>query len=188
MLYKRLDKNFESMCPNRIIMYLVVCLTLSCYQENARYPIDHAKKSFFNNSAERNKLLLAREEIMIKKALEKENSLSFMLSEKGFFYAYMNKSYYNKLLPIKGDRVVFKYKIEDLEKKIIYGYKELGIVEYFIDEENLLPALREGIRLMKPGEKILFLFPSYLCYGYQGDGQKIGNNQPLRFTIERLNQ
>ena len=168
-------------------MYLVVCLTLSCYQENARYPIDHAKKSFFNNSAERNKLLLAREEIMIKKALEKENSLSFMLSEKGFFYAYMNKSYYNKLLPIKGDRVVFKYKIEDLEKKIIYGYKELGIVEYFIDEENLLPALREGIRLMKPGEKILFLFPSYLCYGYQGDGQKIGNNQPLRFTIERLN-
>ena len=175
------------MCPNRIIMYLVVCLTLSCYQENARYPIDHAKKSFFNNSAERNKLLLAREEIMIKKALEKENSLSFMLSEKGFFYAYMNKSYYNKLLPIKGDRVVFKYKIEDLEKKIIYGYKELGIVEYYVDEENLLPALREGIRLMKSGEKILFLFPSYLCYGYQGDGQKIGNNQPLRFTIERLN-
>ncbi len=168
-------------------MYLVVCLTLSCYQENARYPIDHAKKSFFNNSAERNKLLLAREEIMIKKALEKENSLSFMLSEKGFFYAYMNKSYYNKLLPIKGDRVVFKYKIEDLEKKIIYGYKELGIVEYYVDEENLLPALREGIRLMKSGEKILFLFPSYLCYGYQGDGQKIGNNQPLRFTIERLN-
>ena len=187
MLYKRLDKNFESMCPNRIIMYLVVCLTLSCYQENARYPIDHAKKSFFNISAERNKLLLAREEIMIKKALEKENSLSFMLSEKGFFYAYMKKSSYNKLLPKKGDRVVFKYKIEDLEKKIIYGYKELGIVEYYVDEENLLPALREGIRLMKSGEKILFLFPSYLCYGYQGDGQKIGNNQPLRFTIERLN-
>ena len=187
MLYKRLDKNFESMCPNRIIIYLVVCLTLSCYQENARYPIDHAKKTFLNNSAERNKLLLAREEIMIKKALKKENSLSFMLSEKGFFYAYMNKSSYNKLLPKKGDRVVFKYKIEDLEKKIIYGYKELGIVEYSVDEENLLPALREGIRLMKSGEKILFLFPSYLCYGYQGDGQKIGNNQPLRFTIERLN-
>ncbi len=180
--------NFEPMYPNRIIVYLLVWLTLSCYQENARYPIEHVKKSFLYNSAERNKLLIAREEIMIKKALEKENSLSFMLSEKGFFYAYMNKSSYNKLLPKKGDRVVFKYKIEDLEKKIIYGYKELGIVKYSIDEENLLPALREGIRLMKPGEKILFLFPSYLCYGYQGDGQKIGNNQPLRFTIERLNQ
>ncbi|MAC62655.1 MAG: gliding motility-associated peptidyl-prolyl isomerase GldI [Flavobacteriaceae bacterium] len=172
---------------NRIIMYLSVCLILSCYQENARYPMDHRKKSFLNNSAERNKLLLAREEIMIKKALEKEKSLTFKLSEKGFFYSYMIQSPEKKLLPTKGERVVFKYKIEDLEKKIIYGYKELGIVEYSVDEENLLPALREGIRLMKSGEKILFLFPSYLCYGYQGDGQKIGNNQPLRFTIERLN-
>ena len=44
-------------------------------------------------------------------------TFSFMLSEKGFFYAYMNKSSYNKLLPKKGDRVVFKFKIEDLEKK-----------------------------------------------------------------------
>lgn len=168
-------------------MYLFICLILSCYQENARYPIDHAKNSFLNNSAERNKLLLAREETMIKKVLEKENSLSFKLSKKGFFYAYMNKSSEKILLPTKGDRVVFKYQIEDLEKKIIYSYKELGIVEYNVDEEDLLPALREGIRLMKSGEKIIFLFPSYLCYGYQGDGGKIRNNQPLRFTIERLN-
>ena len=68
----------------------------------------------------------------------------------------------------------------------MYSYKELGTVEYYVDEENILPALREGIRLMKSGEIVSFLFPSYLCYGYQGDGQKIGNNQPLRFTIERL--
>jgi FKBP-type peptidyl-prolyl cis-trans isomerase len=36
------------------------------------------------------------------------------------------------------------------------------------------------------GEIGVFLFPSYLCYGYQGDGEKIGINQPLRFTIELL--
>ena len=27
-------------------MYLSVCLILSCYQENARYPIDHEKNPF----------------------------------------------------------------------------------------------------------------------------------------------
>ena len=122
MLYKRLDKNFESMCPNRIIIYLVVCLTLSCYQENARYPIDHRKKSFLNNSAERNKLLLAREEIMIKKALEKEKSLTFKLSEKGFFYSYMIQSPEKKLLPTKGERVVFKYKIFFLLINSVYNF------------------------------------------------------------------
>ena len=60
------------------------------------------------------------------------------------------------------------------------------MVEYSVDEEDLLPALREGIRLMRTGEIMVFLFPSYLCFGYQGDGEKIGINQPLRITIERL--
>jgi FKBP-type peptidyl-prolyl cis-trans isomerase len=40
--------------------------------------------------------------------------------------------------------------------------------------------------MMRTGEVVVFLFPSYLCYGYQGDEDKIGVNQPLRFTIERL--
>jgi FKBP-type peptidyl-prolyl cis-trans isomerase len=39
---------------------------------------------------------------------------------------------------------------------------------------------------MKSGDVAVFLFPSYLCFGYQGDGDKIGINQPLRFTIELL--
>jgi len=45
-----------------------------------------------------------------------------------------------------------------------------------------------GLRMMKAGEVVVFLFPSYLCYSYQGDGDKIGVNQPLRFTIERIDR
>jgi len=50
----------------------------------------------------------------------------------------------------------------------------------------LIPALREGVKYLRPEEIGVFLFPSYLCYGYRGDGEKIGINQPLRFTIELL--
>ena len=39
---------------------------------------------------------------------------------------------------------------------------------------------------MTGGDVAVFLFPSYLCFGYLGDGEKIGINQPLRFTIEML--
>ena len=31
---------------------------------------------------------------------------------------------------------------------------------------------------MRPKEIVVFLFPSYLCYGYQGDGNKVGVSQP----------
>jgi len=89
-------------------------------------------------------------------------------------------------LPKKGDLVRFQYQIEDLNQNIIYNKKSLGVVNYALDEEELLPALREGLRMIRPNEVVVFLFPSYLCYSYQGDGDKIGINQPLRFTVERL--
>jgi hypothetical protein len=69
---------------------------------------------------------------------------------------------------------------------VIYSFEEVGSVEYAIDQDDLLPALREGLRLLRPRDVVVFLFPSYICYGYQGDGDKIGINQPLRFIIERL--
>jgi len=62
----------------------------------------------------------------------------------------------------------------------------LGEVSFFLDQKNLIPALREGVKYLRPEEIGVFLFPSYLCYGYRGDGEKIGINQPLRFTIELL--
>ena len=88
--------------------------------------------------------------------------------------------------PIKGDRVTFKYRIEDLNQNLMYDEEKLGIVSFYVDQEDLIPALREGVKYLTGGDVAVFLFPSYLCYGYQGDGEKIGINQPLRFTIEML--
>ena len=88
--------------------------------------------------------------------------------------------------PIKGDRVTFKYRIEDLNQNLLYDEDQLGIVSFHVDQEDLIPALREGVKYMTGGDVAVFLFPSYLCFGYLGDGEKIGINQPLRFTIEML--
>ena len=57
---------------NKIFTYLMVFLTF-LLSRKCRYPLNQ-KKSFLNSSAKRNKLLLAREEIMIKKALIKKDT------------------------------------------------------------------------------------------------------------------
>ena len=62
----------------------------------------------------------------------------------------------------------------------------MGNVRFLVDQEDYLPALREAAKVLRVGQKAVFLFPSYLCYGYQGDFEKIGSNQPLRFTIKLL--
>ena len=37
--------------------------------------------------------------------------------------------------------------------------------------------------LMHKKEKVIFLFPSHIAYGYHGDDKKIGTNQPLLCTV-----
>ena len=168
------------------LFYLLIVIFYSCSENNVRYPLNKVTKTFLSDSAARNKILLAREDLMIKESSKKDSLLSFKNSQKGFLYAYVKKVSERKPLPQKGTRLRFSYKVEDLNKKILYPKNELGIVEYIVDKDNILPALREGIRLMRPNEIVVFLFPSYLCYGFQGDGNKVGVNQPLRYTIERL--
>ena len=40
-------------------------------------------------------------------------------------------------------------------------------------------GLRHGIKLMHKGDKVKFYFTSHLAYGYHGDNDKIGTNQPI---------
>ena len=168
------------------LFYPLIVIFCSCSENNIRYPLNKGKKTFLTNSATRNKILLAREELMIRKSADKDSLFTFYNSEKGFLYAYVKKVSENQPLPRRGTKLRFTYKIEDLNKKILYTKNELGIVDYIVDKDNIIPALREGIRIMRPNEIVVFLFPSYLCYGYQGDGNKVGVSQPLRYTIERL--
>jgi FKBP-type peptidyl-prolyl cis-trans isomerase len=48
-----------------------------------------------------------------------------------------------------------------------------------MDKQELFTGLREGLKLMKTGETVTFLFPSQKAYGYYGDQNKIGSNMPL---------
>jgi len=158
---------------------------LSCQNHEPRRPINKQKQVFLKESAKRNKNIFAIEQSLFQQAIKQDNKLSFNQTPQVYWYAYQKKKK-NKVLPIKGDRVTFKYRIEDLNGNLLYDEKKLGNVTFFIDQEDLIPALREGVKYLRSGEIGVFLFPSYLCYGYQGDGDKVGINQPLRFTIEIL--
>ncbi|MDA9630232.1 gliding motility-associated peptidyl-prolyl isomerase GldI [Flavobacteriaceae bacterium] len=160
---------------------------VSCQEIKPRQSINKKEVRNLSSSAKRNKNLFTQEELLINSAAKKDSSYIYKKAPSGYLFAYVNKSSDYFKSPQKGELVSFEYSIETLQKELLYNKKELGIVYYRIDQEDLLPALREGLRIMKVNEVVVFLFPSYLCYGYQGDGNKIGINQPLRFTIERLN-
>ncbi|MNY41057.1 FKBP-type peptidyl-prolyl cis-trans isomerase [compost metagenome] len=77
----------------------------------------------------------------------------------------------------------FDYEVKDLDGNVIYTELELRPQVYLVDKQNIMMGMRDGIKLMKKGEKITFLFPSHMGYGYHGDDRRIGHNQPLMVTI-----
>lgn len=165
---------------------LLIIVVLGCQNHEARRPINKQKQVFLKESAKRNKNIITIEQSLFNQVIDKEDQLDFEVSPQGFWYAYQKKNNSNLALPKKGDLVTFKYRIDDLNGNLLYDEKELGNISFLVDQEDLIPALREGVKNLRTGEIGVFLFPSYLCYGYQGDGEKIGINQPLRFTIELL--
>ena len=55
--------------------------------------------------------------------------------------------------------------------------------EYAMDKEKLFSGLRQGLKLMKTGETVTFLFPSHKAFGYYGDKEKIGSNVPITAKV-----
>ena len=152
----------------------------SCQKSQvARKPISQSSGSFMKESVDRNKKLIAGEEEEIARVIRQNKKIKFIASSKGYWYAYATVNPKDSLTPKKGDVALFDYEVKDLKGRIIYSKNELGPQTYFVDKQNIMAGLREGIKLMHRKEKINFLFTSHIAYGYHGDNNKIGTNKPL---------
>ena len=167
-----------------LFVFLVTFLVSSCKQhQEARRPVSQASGTFMKKSAERNKKLNASEEDQIDSLIKSNPKIKYFASTKGYWYTYVVQNTLDTLTPKKGDVAFFEYEIKDLKGRIIYSEVELKPQTYSVDKQNIMTGLREGIKLMHKNEKVIFLFPSHIAFGYHGDDKKIGTNQPLICTV-----
>lgn len=159
---------------------LFACCT---QKQEARRPISHTSGTFIKESIERNKKLINNEETIINDIIKKDTANNYIASPKGYWYYYDVKSTTETLTPKKGDVANFNYQVTDLDGKLIYSSEDLKTQNYVVDKQHIMMGLRDGIKLMKKGEKVTFLFPSHMAYGYHGDNEKIGTNQPIICTV-----
>tara|TARA_B100000686_G_C16805968_1_gene990458 strand:- start:3566 stop:4090 length:525 start_codon:yes stop_codon:yes gene_type:complete len=164
---------------------VIIFLLFACHEIVPRRPVNKMKSTFISQSAKLNKNRLLIEQKLFQKVIKLDPKKDFLYSPMGFMYSILEKKE-NKTKPVKGDLVEIKYKIEDINKNLLYSEEELNNLVFLVDREEIIPALREGVKVLSVGETGIFLFPSYLCYGYQGDFEKIAPNQPLRITIKLL--
>ncbi|SHI33196.1 gliding motility-associated peptidyl-prolyl isomerase GldI [Algibacter luteus] len=164
---------------NKFLTIALVFLVFACKTPEARSPVSVKTGSFIDASVERNKKLNAREKASIEKIMKQQN-IDYIASESGFWYYYNNKAVIDTLkTPDFGDVVNYNYNVKSLDGNVIYTTEDIKTQSYAMDKEELFTGLREGLKLMKSGETVTFLFPSQKAYGYYGDENKIGSNMPL---------
>lgn len=168
----------------KIAVLLIVLVTMvSCKQQQARMPISRSSGTFMKESVERNKKLVAGEEAKIDSIIKSNPQIKYIASKKGYWYHYETKNETDTLRPKKGDVANFDYEVKDLKGNVVYSEVELRPQTYVVDKQNIMMGLRHGIKLMRKNEKVTFLFPSHMAYGYHGDNKRIGSNEPLICTV-----
>ncbi len=175
---------------NFLIIACTLLLCASCKSPEARRPESISSGSFIQESVERNKELYAKEQSSIEVIIERNSKREYIASQSGFWYFYNTKLADSISKPNFGDVVNFNYNVKSLNGTLIYSKTDLKTQNYVMDKQEIFTGLREGLKLMKTGETVTFLFPSQKAYGYYGDNNKIGINLPLmcEVTINSITQ
>lgn len=155
----------------------------ACHNPKARRPVSQSTDSYIKQAIAYNKKLVAMEEGLIQDIIKKDTTHNYITSNNGFWYFYNKKIIQPGQKPKFGDKVIFTYNLSRLNGTPIYTKEEIGLQTYVIDKEKLISGLRQGLKLMKVGETVTFLFPSYKAYGYYGDQKRIGVNVPIKSTV-----
>lgn len=175
---------------NKLMLLVLTLALFNCKSHEARKPITTKSGSFIDESIARNKALNAREYASIEKIMKQDEN-TYLTSEHGFWYYYNIKTDTDSLAtPAFGDIINYDYNVKSLNGQLIYSKEDLKNQDYIMDKEELFTGLREGLKLMKPGETVTFIFPSQKAYGYYGDEYKIGRNEPLicEVTLNSITQ
>lgn len=166
-----------------IVLLLAFVAFWSCKQQQARMPVSRSSGTFMKESIERNKKMVAGEEAKIDSIIKSNPQIKYLASKKGYWYHYEAKNETDTLRPKKGDVANFDYEIKDFKGNVVYSEVELRPQTYIVDKQNIMMGLRDGIKLMRKNERVTFLFPSHMAYGYHGDNKRIGSNEPLICTV-----
>lgn len=169
----------------RTILILLLALTVAnCGGPEPRRPVEVKSGSFYKESIERNKQLVAEEEQLIQKIMAKDTVHEYLTNPNGFWYYFESKNDTATYSPKTGDQVLFSYNLMTLNNDTIYTAQEIGPTSYVIDKQQLFPGLQNAVKLLKINEKATFVFPSLQAYGYQGDNNAIGPKTPVKSSVE----
>lgn len=168
-----------------LIRYLTLSLLFSAFVSCKN---DSDKKIYISGPdkkemADLNRYFVQKDRERIQNYIERK-SLNMSETSTGLWYQVTNtgKGDYFK----EKDIVIMNFVCSLLDGTICYSSDEYGPREIILGRSEMEAGLNEGLRLLKPGAKAIFIIPPYLAYGLIGDRKKIPSRAILVYYIEIL--
>lgn len=165
---------------------LLVALLLTACKTPVRKSVGQSGSSSLDGSIEITKRINEKEERAIKVLLDANPELIFEQSPQGFWYHLMGVDGDPALVPDTGDEVTLEYQVKSLKGELIYSSEEKGQKQFLVNKSKEIIGLHHGVQLMQQGQEAYFIFPSHRAYGFHGDDDKIGPNEPLIYKVKLL--
>ncbi len=164
-----------------IISVIIFALTIAC----------HTKKDVPANASppgkeemvDLNRYLVQKDREIIGNYIERKG-LKMTESPTGFWYMIENGGSGN--LFKDNDIIKMNYDCSLLDGTKCYSSGTLGPKEIILGKSEVEQGMNEGLRLLKPGARAVFILPPFLAYGFVGDGKKIPPRSIIIYEVSIL--
>ena len=103
----------------------------------------------------------------------------------GLRYLFLKQNPKGKKIENKNE-VKVNFKVWLLDGTLCYSSDKKGPKVFAVGADNVESGVHEGVKLMKQGEKALFILPSHLAFNLIGDRDKIPPKSAVVYEIEVL--
>ena len=167
-----------------ILYFLAAFGLLSCNGKHENAPKSNLNQAQINEKlVGANKASVQFENEQIDK-LTSDNGWKMTETATGLRYQFIEKGNGAKAETEKV--AVLEYEVKLFSGELIYSSKQNGLKEFRIGSGGVESGLEEGILLLKIGDKVRFIIPSYLAHGLSGDQDKIPSKATLIYTVKLI--
>lgn len=173
-------KKFNEIMRLKLIISLIISVIIVSCQSNKQTggaPSGPGK----DEMAELNRYLVQKDREIIENYAERKE-LKMVETSTGLWYSVEKEGSGNLIK--ENDRIVFSYKCSLLDGTRCYSSEDLGPKQVVLGKSELEPGLNEGLKLLRPGARALFILPPFLAYGFVGDGKKIPPRSIVVYEVE----
>lgn len=161
-------------------LFVIILLPLSCRDKSPAGPAARLGKE---DMADLNKYLVQKDRERIKNYIERKG-LKMTETSTGLWYQILEEGSGPTFRD--NDKVVMKYDCSLLDGTKCYSSDELGPKQLILGKSSMEAGIGEGLKLLKPGAKAVFIIPPFLAYGFVGDRKMIPPRAVIVYNVNIL--